>query len=333
MSTIVTEASGERENEVALLSSVRAYVRDMRPFVVISHEDMTHLVATMRCARGYERGAEEQEVICEKVDEQIQETIRDAKEQLILSNWRLAFQYARRYASWFSDIPLLDLVQEANLGLLHAVKKYDPSQGKFSTYATRWIRMYLQRAVTEQRSLVIIPPDKRAEIRRVEVAQQKLQQQQDHEPTVEELAQVLGMVSAKVAELLLLLSSSTVISLDAPLKGSYDDGYTLAETLFGEVEGYSADSQPTLESVYLSIEREQLRACFSHVMGNVLRPRERAVIELRYGLSEGRFYTLMEAAHCLHMSHEGVRLIERRALKKLRCCPEIQRWRDALFGS
>ena len=225
-----------------------------------------------------------------------------ATEQFINSNLRLVVSIAKRYQS--PELPLLDLVQEGNLGLMHAVSKFDWRKGfKFSTYASWWIRQAISRGIDNTARTIRLPVHAGEQVRRLLRTKRQFEGRNGRSPSFAELAEALEMPEAQVVEL--LVQGSEPVSLDSPIDGDSD-------TELGDLVADALTPSPldAVTDAMLSGEVDKLLA--------VLDDRERDVLRLRFGFGGDEPKTLEEVGYALHLTRERIRQIERAALSKLR---------------
>ncbi|HUA47879.1 MAG TPA: RNA polymerase sigma factor RpoD [Solirubrobacteraceae bacterium] len=289
-----TDQSSSKKVEIDLtvepsLDSLRLYLRSIGRVQLLTAEQEVTL------ARRIERGDME------------------AKQRMIEANLRLVVSIAKSYLG--RGLTFLDLIQEGSMGLIRAVEKFDYRRGyKFSTYATWWIRQAVTRAIADKGRTIRIPVHMVEKLNKVVHVERQLVQQLGREPTSEEIAAELETNVREVRDVLRMAQQP--VSLEKPI------GEEEESELGDFVEDQTAESPFELASERL--RRENLRRALA-----ALPEREREVIEMRFGLTGERPYTLEEVGKAFNVTRERIRQIENHTLKKLEALPEAQRLRDA----
>lgn len=251
------------------------------------------------------------EEVSDEERQKLHELIRDgwdAREHLIRANARLVISVAKKYIG--RGVPFLDLIQEGNIGLMRAAKKFDHRRGfKFSTYATWWIRQAVTRAIADQGRTIRVPVHMGDQVSRMLRTQHQLKQKYGRDPTIPEIAEALETTPKKVENMLQLARHP--LSLQTPIGDEEDD------VLGDFIEDETTPAPDTTASNNLL--QEQLQDLL-----NTLPPREARILQLRYGLNDGQTLTLNEVGQKMGVTRERVRQIEAQALRRLRT-PNIQR--------
>jgi RNA polymerase primary sigma factor len=250
-----------------------------------------------------------QEMECHATDGQ------QAREHLIKANTRLVVSIAKRYIG--RGVPFLDLIQEGNLGLMKAVEKYEYQRGfRFSTYATWWIRQTITRAIADQGRTIRVPVHMVDRIRQLYRTTHEMEQRLGRIPTSEELAEEIGVNTTKVEWMMRV--SWLPLSLESPINDDEEDS---------ELGMFIEDQlTPTpIQSTYANLLREKVQAVL-----DTLPPREARILKLRFGLENGRAYTLEEVGQKFGLTRERIRQIESKALRRLRHPRRARQLKDYL---
>ncbi len=295
---------------VEIDDTIALYMREAGRVPLLSAEEEVEL------AQRIERGRLAREELAQgKVNQrrrrELQMMIEDgwmAREQLITANSRLVISVAKKYMR--RGVPFLDLIQEGNIGLIRAAKKFEYRRGfKFSTYATWWIRQAVTRAIADQGRTIRIPVHMGDRINKLLRMQHKLTQQLGEEPSTEDLAVALDTSPEQVERMIKV--AYLPLSLEWPMD---DDG----ESVLGDF--IPDEEAPTpVDSATQNLLREELDDVLSD-----LPPREVRILQLRYGLLDGQTYTLQDVGRKMGVTRERVRQIEAQALRRLRN-PDIRR--------
>jgi len=237
---------------------------------------------------------------------------REAMKQFILANLRLVVSIAKRYVG--RGLTLLDLIQEGNIGLIRAVQRYDWRRGhRFSTHATWWIRQAISRAVADKGRTIRLPVYVNTALNRIRRERQRLLQELGREPTEQELAEATGLDPVRMVEL--QAAPGAPVSLELPV--GEDEEQELGDVL-ADTESASPEDLATTQTLKDEVQR---------VLESVLTPRERLVLQLRFGLGNSQAHPLEQVGRELGITRERVRQIEAGALAKLRQPPVLERLR------
>jgi RNA polymerase primary sigma factor len=294
--------------ESSLDDPVRMYLREIGRVPLLSAEE------EVRLARRMERGRLELAKSPLSRDYRIVEDGEDAQRRLTEANLRLVVSVAKKYIG--RGMSLLDLIQEGNIGLIRAVEKFDYTKGyKFSTYATWWIRQAITRAIADQARTIRIPVHMVETINRLIRISRRLLQDLGREPTSEEIAEQMEISPEKVREIIKV--SQEPVSLETPI-GEEEDSH-----LGDFIEDHTALAPADAASHQLL--KEQVEDVLES-----LTERERKVLQLRFGLDDGRSRTLEEVGKEFHVTRERIRQIEAKALRKLRHPSRSRKLKDYL---
>ena len=294
--------------ESSLDDPVRMYLREIGRVPLLSAAEEVTLAKRM------ERGTQEKQKPLNQRNRRCIFDGEEAQRRLAEANLRLVVSVAKKYIG--RGMSLLDLIQEGNIGLLRAVEKYDYTKGfKFSTYATWWIRQAITRAIADQARTIRIPVHMVETINRLIRTSRRLLQELGREPTSEEIAIDMQITAEKVREIIKV--SQEPVSLETPV-GEEDDSH-----LGDFIEDHSAPAPA--EAANQQLLKEQVEDVMT-----ALSDRERKVLQLRFGLDDGRSRTLEEVGREFKVTRERIRQIEAKALRKLRQPSRARRLKDYL---
>ena len=299
--------------------AVRMYLHEIGQVDLLTAEDERRLGKAIRDMQEARRKLDAGERVGGAERHELRSAIRagdEALEHLVKANLRLVVSIARRYDG--RELPLADLIQEGNIGLMRAAEKYDWEKGfKFSTYATWWIRQAMMRAMADQGRTIRVPSHVVELINRMTKAERDLTMELEREPTFEELSERTLIAVDRIEELKQIASVS--ISLDEPIS-SDEDSSTWAERVFDKDD---PDSPVDIT------QRKHLIAAISSELHN-LPERDRRILDKRFGISSGEPQTLDEVAKQEGVTRERIRQIEQKTLARMRHPNNSQRLRSFL---
>ncbi|MGQ9699925.1 MAG: sigma-70 family RNA polymerase sigma factor [Candidatus Bipolaricaulaceae bacterium] len=302
---LVEMTEAEPAEEERSQDPIRTYIQEISRFPLLTKEEEVELSQKIEAGREAERRLRQGKNLAPEERAQLEERVREgqlARERMAASNLRLVVSIAKRYMH--RGLPFLDLIQEGNIGLMRAIEKFDWRRGfKFSTYATWWIRQAITRAIADQARTIRVPTHTMEAVQELQRLRQEYVRMHGVSPTDEELAELLGTRVECVRKLERALMPTT--SLERPV--SEED----EETLGDFIPDATAPS-PAKEALKARLREDLLRA-----LGE-LEPREREILELRYGLRDGHPRTLKEVATHFDITRERVRQLELKALEKLK---------------
>src|SRR5437879_6801071 len=299
-----------KEEEAPHEDLVRQYLREIGQYPLLTDVDEVELAKTIEAGNLADAtiGKPKRKLTPKQLEDNTKkvEAGRAAKRRFIQSNLRLVVSIAKKYSA--AGLPLLDLIQEGNLGLIRAVEKFDYRRGfKFSTYATWWIRQAITRAIADKARTIRIPVHMVATLQQLRRVASDLLESLGREPTLDEIAGAAGMNADKVREAFRVLPEP--VSIHEPVG---EDDAVLGDFI------QDTEAQGPFEAAALALRQEDL-----HRMLEALTEREQKVLALRFGLLTGQACTLEEVGKEFALTRERIRQIEAKALSKLRhpCLP------------
>jgi RNA polymerase primary sigma factor len=298
--------------------TVGLYLKEMSKVPLLSVEEEQSLARRIEAGRAARIEMSDPEVVCSKERRrELQVLIRDGEqawEHLIKANTRLVVSVAKKYIG--RGVPFLDLIQEGNLGLMRAVEKFDYTKGfRFSTYATWWIRQAITRSIADQGRTIRIPVHMIDRIRELYKVSHSLEQKLGRKPFAQEIAEEMDVNVRKVQWMMRI--SWLPLSLESPVGDEEDSelGMFVEDDL----------TPSPIEVTYKSMLRDKIDEVL-----NTLSPREARILRLRFGLDNGKAYTLEEVGKKFDLTRERIRQIEGKALRQLRHPHKARQLKDYL---
>ncbi|MFN8483251.1 MAG: RNA polymerase sigma factor RpoD [Anaerolineae bacterium] len=298
--------------------TISLYLKEISNIPLLTAEEEVELAKRLERGRAARRRLNQSGLnLVDAEYDRVERQVRDgemARKHLIQANSRLVISMAKKYMG--QGVPFLDLIQEGNLGLMKAVEKFDYRRGyKFSTYATWWIRQAITRAIADQGRTIRVPVHMSDRIRRLYHVSRKLEQELGREPTPEEIGEDMELPAKKIGWMLKI--SQRPLSLEKPVGEEKDS--ELGDFIEDE------DLPTPADTASRRLLREEIEAVL-----NALTPREARVLQLRFGLTDGRSHTLKEVGEKFGVTRERIRQIETEALARLRNPARARRLRDYL---
>ena len=297
---------------MASTDTVGLYLKEMARVPLLNTEEEINLAQRLEAGLAAEKKMKKNPASprCTEWECLMQDGV-SAREHLIKANTRLVVSIAKKYMC--RGVPFLDLIQEGNLGLMKAVEKFDYRRGyRFSTYATWWIRQTITRAIADQGRTIRVPVHMSDRIRRLYRTARQLEQELGRKPTPEEIAREMDIEPRKVQWMLRV--SWQPLSLEHPV-GEDEDS---------ELGNFIENDTPTpAQSAYDNLLHDKIEEVLA-----TLTPREARILRLRFGLQNGRSYTLEEVGQKFGLTRERIRQIEGRALRRLRHPRRSRQLRD-----
>jgi len=301
--------TGRRGQSIEEHDLLQLYLNDIGQHPLLTGADEVRLGALVRAGQAAAAKLSQAGTSVDPVRRKVLEAVvaagADASREFVQTNLRLVVSIAKKFKS--TSLPLLDIIQEGNFGLIEAVERFDPTRGfKFSTYATWWIRQTISRGIANTSRTIRLPVHAGDQLVAIRQASAAFEARTGRPPRAEEVADAVTLPTRKVMELLPYVVEP--VSLSEPVNGSAgESGGELGEMV------EDATSSPPDQAVFEAMLPGQVRKMLA-----ALDPREQEVISLRYGLDRGRSRSLDEVGDVLGVAREVVRQVETRALTKLR---------------
>ncbi|WP_322509935.1 sigma-70 family RNA polymerase sigma factor [Anaerolinea sp.] len=306
-------------NRISSDDTVGLYLKEMSRVPLLSSEEEVELAKRIERGRAAKKELTRNGVrLSPQHRSELEAQIQDgesAREHLIKANTRLVVSIAKRYIG--RGVPFLDLIQEGNLGLMKAVEKYEYQRGfRFSTYATWWIRQTITRSIADQGRTIRVPVHMVDRIRRLYRTTHEMEQKLGRTPTNEELADAIGIKASKVDWMMRV--SWLPLSLESPINEDEEDS-ELGQFIEDQV------TPSPMQTTYTNLLREKIQEVL-----DTLPAREARILRLRFGLENGRTYTLEEVGQKFGLTRERIRQIENKALRRLRHPRRARQLKDYL---